>query len=108
MLVSNLSHPGWHCSREKANLQIFSALISNLYQDFFNVLFETEFEHLISFIENYGLDVRKVNVTSFYMVKDSTSCANENFNSSLKFVRLGVDVNTTVNSQTGEVIRRML
>ena len=80
VLICNIANPGWHCCRKKTNLKITSLLLANDAQNFLNVLLETEFEHLVSFIEYDCLYVRKVDVTSFDMIKHTSCCTNKDFN----------------------------
>jgi hypothetical protein len=76
-------------------------------QNSLNVLFESKLQHLVSLIKNNGLYVRKVDVASLNMVKYSTCGTDEEFNTSFQFTDLGLDRNTTINSQTRELIWRM-
>mgnify|MGYP006140610467 CR=1 FL=1 len=39
--------------------------------------FETKFEHDIGFIKDDCFDVREVNISSFHVIKDTTSGTNE-------------------------------
>lgn len=68
VLVGHLSDPGWNSCREKTNLQVFSALISDFDQNFLNIFFKAEFKHLVGFIEDYGLYVGEVDVSTLYMI----------------------------------------
>lgn len=98
VLISNIANPWWYSRWKQANLQFFSLLFSNYAQDFFNVLLKSKFKHLISFIKNNRFNITEIDISSFNMIKDSTSSANKNLNTFLKFSSLAVNWDTSVNS----------
>lgn len=89
-------------------MQIISALTFDKAQDLLDVLFETKFEHLIGFIENDGLNVTEVNITTVKMVQDTTSSAHENFAATFKLLSLFLHRNTTVDSGASVLHRVVL
>jgi hypothetical protein len=63
---------------------------------------------LISLVQNDRLDVTEVDVTPFNMIQDSTSSTDKEFYTSFEFTDLRLDRNTTVDCQTGKLIRTVL
>lgn len=78
----HVSYPPWDSGREETNLNIIFALLVDSHQNAFDILFKAEFEHLVSFVKNNCPDLRKVNVASLNMVKDTTCCTDKDVNSS--------------------------
>ena len=77
VFLSNTFHPFWNGGREQADLKVSGALRFALFQNFLDVFFETKFEHDIGFIKDDCFDVREVNVSSFHVIKDTTSGTDE-------------------------------
>jgi hypothetical protein len=69
-----------------------------------HILFEAELKHLVCFIENDRLDLRKVNVSSLNMVKYSSSSADEDVHTPLECVDLVLDVHTSIDGQSVELL----
>lgn len=104
VLICNIFHPLRNSCREQANLDVVLALLAHGSQNLVNVFFKTELKHLICFIENHCLHVLEVDVSTIDVVENTTSCSNENIDSVSEFSSLIVDGNTTVNSETVELI----
>jgi hypothetical protein len=62
-----------------------------------DVLLEPKLKHLISLIKHYGFYVSEINVASFDVIDDSTSCSHEDFYTSVQFANLFIDRHATVN-----------
>ena len=77
VLLSNTFHPIWNGGREQTDLKVSGALLFALFENFLDVFFETKFEHDIGFIKDDCFNVREVNVSSFHVIKDTTSGTNE-------------------------------
>ena len=63
-----------------------------------DVFFETQFKHLIRLIKNDSLNIAEVYVSTFYVIDDTTSCANEELDTFVKFSNLLIDGNTSIYS----------
>ena len=77
VFLSNALNPFWNGGREQTDLKVSGALRFALFQNFLDVFFETKFKHDIGFIKDNCFDVGKVNISSFHVIKDTTSSTNE-------------------------------
>ena len=61
----NRFNPTWNCGRKQAHLKSF--LVTNvldIFENFINILFEAQFQHLIGLIKDDSFKPRKVNISS--------------------------------------------
>jgi len=66
--------------------------------DHLDVLFESEGEHLVCFVEACEFEVREVEILSFNVILDPTGSSNEDVDTSAKLMCLLVDGNASINS----------
>lgn len=107
MLTCNFLHPTWHCRGEQADLYL-ALNFTNRSQDPFNVLLETKFEHLVSFIQHNGLDVGEIDVASLDVIKYSTCRSNKDFDAILEVTNLRFNWHSTIHSRTLKLVGFML
>ena len=108
ILRGDIAHPSWNCRREQADLKFFTALVSHRLQDLVYVFLESELEHLVSFIQNDGLDMGEVNVSPLNMVENSSCRADKEIDTAAKLACLILDGDTTVNGECRELILGVL
>ncbi len=77
-------------------------------QNLIDLFFEALLEHLISLIKNDGLESRKIDISSFDVIKDSTTSANKEVDTTAERSRLVVDIDATVDSQRIEFVLTVL
>ena len=70
-----------------------------MHENALDVLFETELQHLVGLVKNNSLHLRKINVTAFDMVKNTTSGSNKNVDSTTEFAGLILDRHTSINGE---------
>ena len=68
------------------------------------IFFKSKFEHNICFIEDHWFEIRKVDISSFNMVFDSSSGANEKIDSSLQMIGLVRDTRSSIYCYDSELI----
>lgn len=94
--------------REQTNLEsLLVACLSHLSENFVDVLFEAEFEHLISFVKHQSLDTTEVDVSSVDVIENSTSRSNEEINSVPELSGLILNVDSSVDSHNSELAVEM-
>ena len=96
MLLNDLFDPVWHCGREKQGLNLLLVDPFDFFKDVVDILFESKFQHHISFVKNHRLKIGKVNISSVNMILYSSGGAHENVNSSFEVSRLVIDADTSV------------
>ena len=69
-----------------------------------NILFETEFEHLVSLIQDDSLQVSEVDVASVDVIEDSPCGAYKDVNTVPKLSDLVFNVDTSVHSDDSKLI----
>lgn len=67
-------------------------------------LFEALLEHLVSFVENDGLQGREIDVSSLNVIEDTTTSANKEVDSTTQSSRLVLDVHATVDGKRVELV----
>ena len=82
--------------------------ISNCLENFVNILFEAQLEHLIGFIKNETLQTREVNVASLDVIEDSSCGSNKDIDTLSELSNLLVNINSTIYSHNFELIFIML
>ena len=117
-----ISDPSWNGCREKANLQISTALLSALGQNLpkkkfrlsdnlsaylVNLFFESLLEHLVGFVKNDSSDAAEVDVASLDVIKYSSACSNKEVDSASESSCLVINGNTTVDGQSFKLIGMM-
>lgn len=108
MLLSNALDPVWNCGGEKTDLKISGALCFTLLENFLNVFFKTKLEHDISFIKDDSFDIRKVDVSSFHVIKDTSSGSNEQISSRFQSISLVLDADSTIYGDDSELFHGVL
>ena len=104
VFLSDVLYPVWNGGGEETDLKVSGALRFALFENFLNVFFETKLEHDIGFIKDDGLDIRKVNVASFHVIKDTASGSNEQISPRFQSISLLLDADSTVNSDDSELL----
>lgn len=99
VLGCDISNPSWNSGRKQADLYGLVALRLDRSQDLVDVLFETELEHLISFIQNHCFDLTEIYVASFNVVQHTASCTNKEIDTTSQLSGLIVDRHSTVDSE---------
>lgn len=108
MLLSNITDPCWNCRGEKQDLKLLLVHFFHLLENEFNILFESKFEHDIGFVQNDGLEIREVDISSAHMILDPSGGSNENIDTPLKILGLAFDTDTTVDCHNLELVVMML
>ena len=81
-LSSNLLHPIGYSGREHEGLHVLRPSCFNGAHNGLNVFLETHIEHSISFIEDRIFQHTEVEILTFDVILDTTSCAHEDIHSS--------------------------
>jgi hypothetical protein len=77
-------------------------------QNFFNVFFEAEFEHDISFVKYNTFQLREVNVAALNVIKDSTSSSHKEVYSIFKLMSLVLNTDSSIDCDNFKFFRGVL
>ena len=101
---SKLLDPRRNGSREQAHLEgLFVANVSDGLQYFVNIFFESKLQHHVCFVEDQRFEARKVDISPFDVVEDSSCCSNKNVNSLSELANLIFNVDTSIDCDNSEL-----